>query len=500
MWPKNLDTLKQSRRRLQMEHLLLKLIWLGVALAFLAALLNPLAALYPALAPWQLPISLGLAVAYLVWVYLSFPGTLTLARQLDQRLDSLERIQTLVEFSGQEGDMLKRLAQESAAHFQKHPPRLGFDRGKFLRTLPVAFLALALFLSTLYVSPALSQGTHDRRELADKRDEAVDIIEDILEELPNHPLLEELRQELADLKDFIQEARRTEDVDVLLREAQEALEKAREQLANTQDILDRLRELLEQGEGQAGAGQLLEELESLLGQLPQSMSGELQAIQEIIDQIEADGLDSADLERLREALAGLDPGEALTGAQRAGGEMARRMGQQGNGGNPGDGQGDPGDGSGDGSGSGDGNGSGDGSGDDSGSGDGSGNGSGSGDGSGDGNGSGDGSGSGNGSGNGAGGSPSGGAGTGGASPVDHDFFFIPGDGQVQLGGEGADGQYTLRDIIRFNPSLPTDIYSGYYNQYQRDALTSLQRGSIPGPLESYIRDYFQAIRPQQRGN
>lgn len=64
-----------------------------------------------------------------------------------------------------------------------------------------------------------------------------------------------------------------------------------------------------------------------------------------------------------------------------------------------------------------------------------------------------------------------------------------------LGGEGEDGEFTLRDLVRYNPSLGQD-YGNYFSGYRQRALSSLGRGEIPRPLEDYVRDYFDAISPQ----
>lgn len=64
-----------------------------------------------------------------------------------------------------------------------------------------------------------------------------------------------------------------------------------------------------------------------------------------------------------------------------------------------------------------------------------------------------------------------------------------------MGGEGEGGEYTLRDLIRMNPTLGQD-YGNYFGGYRQRALSSLGRGEIPRPLEDYVRSYFEAIAPQ----
>ena len=63
-----------------------------------------------------------------------------------------------------------------------------------------------------------------------------------------------------------------------------------------------------------------------------------------------------------------------------------------------------------------------------------------------------------------------------------------------LGGEGEEGESTLRDLIRINPNLGQD-YTTYFGGYRQQAISSLGRGDIPRPLEDYIRSYFEAIAP-----
>lgn len=523
-WPQELHFLLPLERIYRREGVLRIAVWAAIAVLAANSLLNLAAAWMPLAVPWRAGISLAAGLAAVFHLVRRRPGLPEISRRMDRELHSQERIQTFLEMRAQssagltgeaerEEGMAGLLLAELKRYFRSRPPGAAFNWRSFRPLAAVLVLALLLFAATLAAAPVVSGTLASGQEIREARAEALESLEELEQLLPPDPLLLELIAELEALTELINLSADPREMELLLREALELLEKQREELKETAAALERLQELLE-GMTAPEAAALLEEdlifrreLQEQLGRLIQTLPpGETRtALREVARGLE--GAAGNELSRAMDALFEnldlIDPAAAAR-AMQAGAERLREN-QEFAAGRPG-GESGP---------NGAGNGSRDGSSGSSGT-HGSGNnphgGGSSGEGStGEGSGSageggggggqssvgesGGGNTAGSGGSGGGGGESGGGAGTGSASPRQHDFFFIPGEQEIFLGGEGEEGLYTLQDILRFNPGLSPDNYAEQIRCYYRQGTASLQGGHIPVPLQSYVREYFEAIAP-----
>ncbi|NLO87204.1 MAG: hypothetical protein GX090_01385 [Firmicutes bacterium] len=496
-WPQELTGLKKVRRQCRLEYWLAGLFFLAAAglAGYAAGVLA--AAPWAGLGPWRWLFSLGAVLAGAVILFIKRPDDLAIARRLDRDLNSRERIQTLVEYQGREGDMLAMLRQEAGAYFRENPPVYRAERRRFFLPAALSLAAIVLVVVAMIIAPGLARSFNQLRELKELRQETAEELEEIIAELPqDDPLLEGIREQLEDLVRQALEAQTPEEMELLLREARELLEAETRELESLAAALKGLEDLMqgmspqELARAAAGDPQFAGELAQRLDDLAEALPDRFEDLGDMLRQLAADpaAAQPGQWQELVQRLSGLDAQAAQSALAQAGQVADGTPGEentpgQGSGEGSGEGSGSegPGQGSGEGSGEGSGQGSGEGSGE--------GSGQGSGEGSGEGSGQGSGEGPGQGSGEGQGASPVG----SGASP--HQFVYIPGQGEFSLGGEGDGGEYTLRDLLRIDPGLGQD-YGNYFSGYRQRALGSLGRGEIPRQLEDYVRSYFEAIAPQ----
>lgn len=503
-WPQELSFLEPVERIYRREDTVRILLCSAVALLGANALLNLLAALAPTPFFGRAAASLIVLLITAGLNYYQRPNLLELSRRMDRELKSDERIQTYLELragkdttaaTGQpsrEGEeMAGRLLAELRRYFRVHPPRAHFN-WRALRSSAILFsLAALLFAITFLASPALSSALVSGQEKRAALEEALAAMDELEQLLPPDPLLETLREELAFLREQIQFGSEPAEIELLLRETLEALESQREELARIAAALQEQEDLVGDRTASEIAVQLendpffrddiLKQLEQLARTVPPGALREaLQKSAGNLAGVSDDGL-SGEVEALEQILASMDPvsaGRAVgTGAEHLRERQQTAAGGSTTKGDPATtGTGAPGGDSTAGSAGGGENGK-------------------AGDSGGGKEGGGSGAGSGEGSGGGGDEGSGGGAGTGSAPPKGHEFFFIPGEQEIILGGTGEEGGYTLPEILRFNPGLSPEEYAGQYRRYYRQGTASLQEGHVPASLEDYVRSYFEAIAP-----
>lgn len=476
-WPQELGMLKKVRRRCRIEYWLTGLLFAGAAAMLIFALLTFLAAPFPWLLPWRLPAALMAAGAGVAAIWRTLPGDVKIARRLDRDLDSQERVQTLVENSGGKGVILRELRRETKTFFSRRQPKYRPDKKSFIPPALLTGAAAIILILSIVFTPRLAQSLAQKRELQEQQAEAAAKVEEIIQQLPENPLGEELAAELEALKEEALKLTEPDELETLLREAQELLEAGGEQAEAVESALAELLEAMNMSAEELAqaaadpefAAELAEALNNLAQALPQNMS-----LAETLRELAENPSEAAagQWQQVQEQLAQLEPAafrESLDNAAQAAGLAENRPGDQGSGsGNseqPGSGEGQ---------------------------GEGNGEGQGSGNGEGQGSGSGEGQGSGSGQGQGSGGQ---GAGTGSAAPSPSQYVYIPGEGEVILGGQGEAGEYTLRELLPNNPGLADD-YTDFFSGYRRQALSKLSHSQVPRPLADYVRSYFEAIAPQ----
>jgi hypothetical protein len=469
--------LKKVRRRCRIEYWLAGLLFAGAAAMLIFALLTFLAAPFPWLLPWRLPAALMAAGAGVAAIWRTLPGDVEIARRLDRDLDSQERVQTLVENSGGKGVILQELRRETKTFFSRRQPKYRPDKKCFIPPALLTGAAAIILILSIVFTPRLAQSLAQKRELQEQQAEAAEKIEEIIQQLPENPLGEELAAELEALKEEALKLTEPDELETLLREAQELLEACGEQAEAVESALAELLEAMNMSAEELAqaaadpefAAELAEALNNLAQALPQNMS-----LAETLRELAENPSEAAagQWQQVQEQLAQLEPAafrESLNTAAQAAGLAENRPGNQGSGsGNseqPGSGEGQ---------------------------GEGNGEGQSSGNGEGQGSGSGEGQGSGSGQGQGSGGQ---GAGTGSAAPSPSQYVYIPGAGEVILGGQGEAGEYTLRELLPNNPGLADD-YTDFFSGYRRQALSKLSHSQVPRPLADYVRSYFEAIAPQ----
>lgn len=476
-WPQELGMLKKVRRRCRIEYWLTGLLFAGAAAMLIFALLTFLAAPFPWLLPWRLPAALMAAGAGVAAIWRTLPGDVKIARRLDRDLDSQERVQTLVENSGGKGVILRELRRETKTFFSHRQPKYRPDKKSFIPPALLTGAAAIILILSIVFTPRLAQSLAQKRELQEQQAEAAAKIEEIIQQLPENPLGEELAAELEALKEEALKLTEPDELETLLREAQELLEAGGEQAEAVESALAELLEAMNMSAEELAqaaadpefAAELAEALNNLAQALPKNMN-----LAETLRELAENPSEAAagQWQQVQEQLAQLEPAafrESLDNAAQAAGLAENRPGDQGSGsGNseqPGSGEGQ---------------------------GEGNGEGQGSGNGEGQGSGSGEGQGSGSGQGQGSGGQ---GAGTGSAAPSPSQYVYIPGEGEVILGGQGEAGEYTLRELLPNNPGLADD-YTDFFSGYRRQALSKLSHSQVPRPLADYVRSYFEAIAPQ----
>ncbi len=503
-WPQELSFLEPVEQIYRRESALRILLCSAVALLGANAIFNLVTVLVPAPFFGRAAVSLIVLLVAAGGSYCWRPNLLELSRRMDRELESDERIQTYLELRagkdttaatgqpGREGEeMTGRLLAELGRYFRDHPPRARFNWRAFRSSATLFSLAALLFAITFLASPALSSTLASGQEKRAALEEALAAMDELEQLLPPDPLLKALREELAFLREQIQFGPEPAEVELLLRETLEALESQREELARIAAALQEQEDLWGDRTASEIAVQLendpffreefLKQLEQLARAVPPGALREtLQGTAANLTGVSGDGLSGA-VEALDQIIASMDPVSAGR-AVRAGAEHLRERQQALAGGSTGGGDqnatgtGAPGGDSTAGSAGGGENGK-------------------AGDSGGGKEGGGSGAGSGEGSGGGGDDGSGGGAGTGSAPPKGHQFFFIPGEQEIILGGTGEESGYTLPEILRLNPGLSSEEYAGQYQHYYRQGTTSLQEGHVPPSLENYVRSYFEAIAP-----
>lgn len=158
---------------------------------------------------WYFYLLIGLgafAVAFGVAFLCTYRSDKALARELDNEYGLKERVQTMVEFSGQEGDLLK-LQREDTAHTLENLPKKRISIAKIWQYVVVAVLGLSFFLSGLLVASSYVPPIDGDKFVLDAWDEKAleQLIEDVrsseLEErvkVPAVAALELLKDELSE--------------------------------------------------------------------------------------------------------------------------------------------------------------------------------------------------------------------------------------------------------------------------------------------------------------
>ncbi|NMA91623.1 MAG: hypothetical protein GX973_00670 [Firmicutes bacterium] len=527
-----LRALLPARRTYFGQYYLLCLVKLAVLLLGLNALLRLLVALLFTFPPLLWVLFNGAATVLAIFYFLlNRPEELQFARWLDKKIGSKERFQTLFELDQPAGrgkensagtkyrvqtspEMRAWIIEEADRYLQAHPPVVKPERRLLKRWLPGLLTALVIFAGVFYTSPLLSKWVSVKQEHKLAQREASQVLTELEELLAEEPLLEELLAELALVKEQLVASKNSEEVALSLQEARELLAEYAEKLEETGQAYQLPEELLAANSAAEAAAaleedprfnqQLLDSLQGLQNKLFQLSSAGAFELKEEISKIEEALGDKKDItpshiQDLQKLLERLDPasaGTALRSGQNrlAAGTGSGKGGPQGSaagpeegkdkngGGQPGEGtvpgEGDPGGNSGNNSQSGQkgagtpGNGAGQ-------------------EGAGTGGNSGENS-NGKASGNGGEGA---GAGTGSGPLAEEEFFFIPGDREVSLNGDGGEGSYTWQEILKYHPELVPEDLAPYYDRYYHQGLTSINRGRVPQPLENYLRAYFQAITP-----
>ncbi|HOB34956.1 MAG TPA: hypothetical protein PKL39_04335, partial [Bacillota bacterium] len=397
-WPQELTGLKKVRRQCRLEYWLAGLFFLAAAglAGYAAGVLA--AAPWAGLGPWRWLFSLGAVLAGAVILFIKRPDDLAIARRLDRDLNSRERIQTLVEYQGREGDMLAMLRQEAGAYFRENPPVYRAERRRFFLPAALSLAAIVLVVVAMIIAPGLARSFNQLRELKELRQETAEELEEIIAELPqDDPLLEGIREQLEDLVRQALEAQTPEEMELLLREARELLEAETRELESLAAALKGLEDLMqgmspqELARAAAGDPQFAGELAQRLDDLAEALPDRFEDLGDMLRQLAADpaAAQPGQWQELVQRLSGLDAQAAQSALAQAGQVADGTPGEentpgQGSGEGSGEGSGSegPGQGSGEGSGEGSGQGSGEGSGEGSGQGSGEGSGEGSGQGSG----------------------------------------------------------------------------------------------------------------------
>ncbi|MCR3922689.1 MAG: hypothetical protein NUK65_09270 [Firmicutes bacterium] len=474
-WPPQLYFLSPLQRMYQREYALRVLLAILSMLVMLNACFLLLRASFFSIAlVWRLLANASVALFALSFYVRRRPGLLELSRRMDRELLSAERIQTYLELSQNQdraetpGEMTGCLLLELKQYFTQHPPMVRFHWRSFYTPAFLLVLSLLFLVTTFFVSPALSQANSAKLELQAAKEEALATLEEVEELVAVEPMLDVMQEELVQLREQVANSEDSQELLLLLQEARELLEQQREQLMPLASSLQQLQDNMNMQTADTLATRLADDpqfrqelvahLEQLLASLP---AGEVEeALADFLGRIEeGKSPTSASVTSLQEALQSLTPEAALQALAQGAASLAQSQ--------------DTGVGSGTGEGSGSNTSASSGNDEDntgevpsSGGSDGSGSGSG-----------------------------TSGAGTGSATPNEHEFFYIPGEQEIALQGEGEEGQYTLQDIMRYNPSLTTDNYADNYQRYYRQGTGSLQSGEIPAPLTGYVREYFEAIAP-----
>ena len=484
-WPQELHFL-HSLHQVYMREFLLRISMAVVAAVLIAnVLFNLVAAVWPLDFLWRFVVSVLCALAMVALYSFRRPKLLTLSRRMDRELQSAERIQTYVELrekmgAAPESDIVNNLYQELTQYFKAHPPTPRIQWRSLRKMIIACGLVLLLFVVSILVSPMIRGNVSAGAELKQSKEDALESLEE-LAQLLEYPLLDALQEELALLQEQLESSTDLLEMELILREAEELLEQHQAELAEMISALDPLENALNEHTSAETASMLAEDplfraeflaqAEKLMSTLPPGEA--LDALRDAVRSVEeAEGTPNVDaVDTIRDVLANMDPDSARQALQE-GAESLRRQGAEGagseatsGGGGTQNGADDSNDAS---SGGGDGGNSGDG---------------------------GSGSDSGSGSGSGDGGGAGEGAGTGSGGAAEQDFFFIPGEQEFSLSGEGEEGNYTLQELLRFNPDMVTDDYAEYYRRYSRQGTSSLQGGQYPTPLEGYLLDYFEAIAP-----
>lgn len=548
-----LEALLPAKQTYFGQYILLCLVKLATLLLGLNALIRLIAAMLSFSPGLWLAFNLAATALAAAYFYIGRPGELQFARWLDEKLNSRERLQTLFELEQEtprkrsapgktarrkKGDpgtpaktcyriqtspeMRAWFLEETGRYLAAHPPAVTIDRRLFRHRLTGLFAALMVCAAIFYIAPTLSEWVTRGQELKSARQKAEQEIAELEGLLSGEPLLEELLAELATIKEQLAESLGPEEVALSLQEARELLAEYAEKLDQAEEAFKLPEELISANSAAEIASalqedprfnrQLLESLQGLQNRLFQlssagalELKGELEKIEKALEEGTVSDEDIRDLLALMEQL---DPASAeaavqsglkqLTGGS-GGGSFPAGSGGSGKDSNnhsdstgsaagnnsqepgAGQGKGGPGDGEGQGSpGESPGN-----SGNSGQSGSGA-----SGEGAGQqGGGAGKNSGSGSSSGEGQGG------GTGSGALSEQQYYFIPGDQQVNLAGAGEEGSYTWQELIKYNPGLVPENLSSYYDSYYRQGISSINRGQVPQPLENYLRTYFQAITP-----
>ena len=528
-----------AKRLYHGQYFLLSLVKLATLLLGINALIRLIAAAFSFNSLLWIALNLVTAALAAGYFYINRPQGLQFARWLDRQLKSQERLQTLFElaekppgrslafggiagqkkndpadtggtlYRAQAGPKMRALILEETGHYlAAHPPAVRLDRSLFKGWLPGLFAALILGALVFGIAPTLAQWISAGQELKAVQQKANENISELEELLSAEPLLEELLAELALIKEKLTASKNKEEINLSLQEIRELLSEYAEALAEAGEASMFPEKLLSGGSAAEIAAQLeeyprlnqqqLDSLQSLQNRLFLVSSAGALSLKDELARIDAPpaaekSLTAAELQKLQEFLEELDltaaeealqsglkhlasaPGTGTGSAESGPGDppggtaSGQPEGQSGQGAGQGPGKGSP---IGDsenagGSGS---NGSGTST-----------------------------TGEGNlqqgGNGTGSGGGQGSGAGTDSGVLSEQQFYFIPGDQEINLSGTEGEGSYTWQEVLKYNPEMVPENLTSYYDSYYHQGITSINRGQVPPPLENYLRAYFQAITP-----
>lgn len=462
-WPQELDRLLPLVRKYILRYCLLSLI---KAITILAMVNIPLQILggvmqdNPSYGFIFITLNLLTLLVSLVYFYLHRPRVEEIALVLDKQLETKERIITFLEYEKESESKrgITAMRGEVKSFISKVKLSFDWDKKKFKSNILTATIMILILIASILVAPQISQSIERESGLKEKQQEVVAEIDEVLKELLeiDQEKYDQLIEELEALKDIAQNAKESEELEIILKELEELLLKELEDQQEMLKDISKLRDLLgtstdlenELKDNPLLKEELLERIENL--QDHNLSTNQRERLQELSDALSTNPT-TENLAQLGELLEELQESNGTAPLEEMLGEGANGPGSEvepGPGESPGEGSDGPG-GEGEGSQGGEG---------------------------------------GEGEGQGSGSSP-----TGGDTSTPEDYVYIPSDKELVL--DGDEGEYTLRDIMRMNPNIINSPYKDIYKGYHKEAITSVTGLDIPKPLEDYVRKYFQSIAP-----
>lgn len=473
MWPSELERLKPLVKKYIIRYWLLSLLKGVTILAGLNIPLRLMEGFIPSYGSVLLFSNL-LGISLLgYYFYKRRPDIKAVASFLDAKLSGNERLTTYLEYREKDSRIVSLMKEEIKIYFEKSKLNIDWEMKDFKKQSAIAGVVILMLFSSVFLAPLISESFQKDKYIEEKKQDAIHEIDEVIEEIKelDNEIFDDLIEELELLKELIEKAVDQEEIEMLLKEMEELLLEKKEDLEEIQEKIDSISDIInsdddivkEINENPLLMEELLEKIEELQkNPLGSDMKDKLGDIMDSIQQ----GATDKNIEDLKELLTELesktspDTLKPIIGQEPNGenpnqdpsqnpGENGQNQDPNGNGGenaSGGENGEEPGQQPGEGEGAG-------------------------------------------GENPGQGHSPD-----GGGQSTPQEFTFIPKDKEVKLDGANSDG-YTLKDIMKFNPELTNTPYKDVYREYQRDAVTSINRRDIPKPLEDYIRQYFRSIAP-----